>query len=298
MLFVGAAGLLLVVAALAAPAMRPPEAQTHVALEPVAAPQTAGEAVAEALADVAEAVTGAAANVLGDPPGYTRVKAPGLPEGPRRVGIQAGHWLTEQAPPALARLVTQTGTSWNGIKEWQINLDIAQRVAKILMAKGLVVDVLPTTIPPGYVADAFVSLHGDGDGVGAKSGFKLAHSTRRTQYEDALQNILTEEYAAATGLAYDRTGVTGGMRNYYAHSWTRNKYSTMPHTPSVILEMGFVSNDHDRWLLTTEADTVAGGIANGILRFLDDHPREKLFGDDLLIPPFRFVPVPTASPGR
>ena len=48
----------------------------------------------------------------GDPPGYTRIPAPSVEPGPRRVGIQIGHWQTDNVPPELRRLEIQTGTSW------------------------------------------------------------------------------------------------------------------------------------------------------------------------------------------
>ena len=248
-------------------------------------------------ADAAAAVAAVGAKTSpGDPPGWVRIPKPAI-SGPRRVGIQAGHWRTNEAPPELRQLLTQTGTSWGGHTEWETNLDIAERVAAILRAKGLVADVLPTIVPPGYVADAFVSLHSDGDGTGEKSGFKLAHSTRRTPHEDALQRLLTEAYAAGTGLEYDAAGITGGMRGYYAHSWSRVRWSTSPFTPSVILEMGFLSNDHDRGLIVDEPDLLAGAIATGILRFLDATPREALFGQDLVIPPAPPRRTPSPSPG-
>jgi N-acetylmuramoyl-L-alanine amidase len=227
---------------------------------------------------------------------FTRVPKPVLPAGPRRVGIQAGHWETEKAPPELWRLLTQTGTSWNGINEVTINLDVANRVKRILERQGLVVDVLPTTIPPGYVADAFVALHGDGDGTGANSGFKMAFSSRRTPYEAALLQSIKTHYGAATGLSYDAGRISRQMLGYYAMSWTRNKYSTAPHTPSVILEMGYVSNDGDRELMMERPDVVAGGIAEGILRFLETHPRDKLFGQDLIVPAVTQFRAPTPSP--
>ena len=227
---------------------------------------------------------------------YTRVTKPTL-TGPRRVGIQAGHWLTTEAPPELWRLVAQTGTSWQGVKEVDINLDIAKRIKAILEPKGIVVDVLPTTIPPGYVADAFIALHGDGDGTGENSGFKMAYATRRTPYEQDLLLAIKADYKAATGLTYDLARVSRGMLAYYAMSWQRTKYSTAPHTPSVILEMGYVSNDGDRELMTEHGDVVAAAIASGIVRFLNDHPREKLFGQDLLVPALpAFGPVPAPSP--
>jgi N-acetylmuramoyl-L-alanine amidase len=272
-------------------------------VDPADSPASADQAVAPDASAAPLATIAPAVGASGFPaspratPTLMRVPKPVLPDGPRRIGIQAGHWLTELAPPELGRILTQTGTSWNGLNEREINLDIAQRIERILEGKGFVVDVLPTTVPPGYLADAFVSLHGDGDGTGANSGFKMAFSSRRTPYESALLQTIKDVYAIATGLPYDSARISSGMRGYYAHSWTRVKYSTAPFTPSVILEMGYVSNDHDRYLMTTKADVLASAIASGIVRFLEAHPRDKLFGQDLLVPQtvFRFA---TPSPAR
>jgi N-acetylmuramoyl-L-alanine amidase len=231
----------------------------------------------------------------GDPPGYVRISPPKVPDGPRRVGIQAGHWMTDNVPPELQRLEDQTGASWDGIDEVDINLDIAQRVATLLRSKGLAVDVLPTTVPAGYVADAVVALHADSDGVGDNSGFKMAHSTRRSPYEEQLMNDVKDEYAAATGLDYDPGHVTRNMTNYYLFAWNRFRSSTSPFTPSVILEMGYLSNDGDRALMIDQADTVATGIANGILRFLGEVPSTSIFGKDLVLPPTRAFPIPTET---
>lgn len=221
-----------------------------------------------------------------------RVKKPLVPEGPRRIGIQVGHWEAETAPPELgARIRTETGTSWAGVQERQINRDIALRLERILETQGFIVDVLPVTIPTHYLADAFVSLHGDGDGTGENSGFKMAYSTRRTPFEAELLAAIRESYGAATGLPYDQDRVTRNMTGYYAHNWRRYQNATSPFTPSVILEMGYVSNARDRALMTTRPDVVANGIAAGIVRFLEAHPRETLFGKDLMVQPSRF-PLP------
>jgi len=249
--------------------------------------------------DTAAAVAAAGAKTApGDPPGWVRIPKPTVPAGPRRVGIQAGHWRTSEAPPELWQLISQTGASSGGATETETNLEIAEKVAELLRGKGIVVDVLPTIITPGYLADAVVALHSDGDPSGVKSGFKLAHSTRRTPHEDALQRFLTEEYGAATGLPYDAQGISGNMRNYYLNSWSRVRYSTSPFTPSVILEMGFLTNSHDRHLIVNEQDLLANAIATGILKFLDATPREALFGQDLVVPPLRSrFPSPTPTPG-
>lgn len=230
------------------------------------------------------------ASSRGSSPATMRVQKPAMPEGPRRIGIQIGHWEAENAPNELAALRTRTGTSWAGIDERDINRDIARRIEAVLEAQGYIVDLLPAIIPTRYLADAFVSLHGDGDGTGANSGYKLAYSTRRTPYEAALLEAIKETYGAATGLAYDADRITRDMTGYYAHNWLRYQSATSPFTPSVIIEMGFVSHAGDRRLMTTKGDVVAKGIADGIVKFLEAHPRELLFGQDLLVQQGRFRP--------
>ena len=233
----------------------------------------------------------------GDPPGYTRVPAPKFEGGARRIGIQIGHWMTDNVPPELRRLEIQTGTSWDGITETQVSLQIATRLAALLRSHGYIVDILPTTVPSGYLADTFVSLHMDGDGTGENSGFKLAHGSRRGPYEQQLLDAIKDEYGAATELPYDALRISAGMRGYYGFSWQRYRSATSPFTPSVILEMGFLSNDGDRALMMDRPDLVAGAIGSGIERFLSEVPSTELFGRDLLLPPTRpAFPTPSPSP--
>lgn len=215
-----------------------------------------------------------------------------VPTGPRRVAIQAGHWKSDEAPDELRRLIPQTGAEWEGVTEVEINLDIAQRVGVILNSKGIAVDILPTTIPVGYAADAFVALHADSDGVGSNSGFKMAHGARRGPYEDALLTDIKTAFAAATGRDYDPIHITNAMRGYYPFSWSRFQHAVAAHTPAVILEMGYLSNDDDRALMLDRADVVAGSIADGIMNFLNDTPRSKIFGQDLVVPAFPSRPSP------
>ena len=232
--------------------------------------------------------------------GVVRLPKPKLdPNGPRRVGIQIGHWQTTEVPKEYGtRIQTQTGTSWGAYTEVDVTSEIADRIAALLTAQGIRVDILPTTVPEGYLADAFVSLHCDGDGVGELSGFKLAHGNRRGAYEDKLMKAITDSYAKATGLPYDAQHVSRGMTGYYGFNWSRFLHAASPFTPATIIELGFLSNDDDRELLVDHPDVVASGVVNGILAFLDANPRSKLFAEDLLIPstPFRQGPVASPSP--
>jgi N-acetylmuramoyl-L-alanine amidase len=217
-----------------------------------------------------------------------RIPKPAMPSGARRIGIQVGHLDTDKVPAELGtRIIYQTGTSWGGVNEVDVNLDIAQRMKAQLVARGYIVDIIPTTVPPGYLADVFIALHGDGDETGENSGFKLAHGSRRGPYEDRLMNLVRDEYAKVTGLDYDAEHVSRAMTAYYAFNWGRYQHAAAAHTPAVILEMGYLSNGHDRDIMVNRADGVATAIVNGIQKFLDEVPRSKIFGEDLVVPPGR-----------
>lgn len=225
-----------------------------------------------------------------------RVPRPIVPPGPRRVGLQAGHWQTELVPEELRRLEHATGASGGGVAEAKVNLDIANRVVALLRAHGYHVDVLPTTVPTNYLADVFLSLHADGSADPGMRGFKAAHGSRRGPYEGQLVQAVVEEYGRATGLPVDPI-VSRNMRGYYAFSWSRFQSSVAPHTPAAILEMGFLSNAADRSLLLGRPDVVATGVANGVLRFLHEVPEGAPFAEDLVVAPFiPFRPAPTPTP--
>ena len=194
------------------------------------------------------------------------------------------------------RITFQTGTSWAGVDEVEVNFDIAQRVKAQLVARGYVVDIIPTTVPPGYLADVFLALHMDGDETQQKSGFKIAHGSRRGPYEDKLVSLLREEYAKQTGLDWDAEGISRNMTDYYRFNWGRYQHAAAAHTPAAILEMGFLSNGHDRALMLDHGDGVALAIVNGIQRFLDEVPSSKIFGEDLIVPQQRGRASPSPTP--
>jgi hypothetical protein len=187
----------------------------------------------------------------------------------KRVGIQAGHWLTADAPDELASLRTSTGAEAAGYREVDLNLKIANLVADILRGKGIQVDVLPTTIPVKYQADAFVAIHSDADGSAAR-GFKIARNGRSLipAQDDALMQSLYSAYGKITGLPTS-DAITSAMRYYYAFSAARREHTVADNTPAAIVEMGYLTNSRDRNLMLDSSDVVANGIAQGILDFLN-----------------------------
>jgi N-acetylmuramoyl-L-alanine amidase len=190
---------------------------------------------------------------------------------PFKIGLQVGHYKSNELPDQLSRLADNTGTYGGGRSEVDLNMDIATRVAWLLRAAGMQVDVLPATVPSGYAADAFIAIHADGSSSSAARGFKI--STRwssKVAVQDArLVELLTDAYRAATALPED-SNVTRNMRGYYAYSPRRPNYRVSNFTPGAIVEMGFMTNATDRKLMFNSPDKVATGIANGIKAFLKE----------------------------
>jgi len=215
-------------------------------------------------------------------PGKARLLRPTQLPPTRRVAIQIGHWKVDEAPDEFPNLRFQGGGSFDGVDEVDVNIDIAQRVAALLRGRGITVELLPATIPPGYLADVFVSLHADGDDYREARGFKIAHGVYRGPHEAALVSALTDTYADATGLPWN-DNVSGDMTDYYAFAWYRYVHALSPFTPAAIVEMGYLSHEDDREVLLTRQTVVAQGIANGIIRFLGEKARSVLFAQDIVV---------------
>jgi N-acetylmuramoyl-L-alanine amidase-like protein len=245
-----------IIADAAPPASAPPSPQPAVAAEPTATPT----------------------------PSVEPTPTPRPAGTPPRVGLQVGHWKANELPEELARLRTSTGARAAGYTEAEVNLAIAQRVAALLEQHGIVVDVLPATVPMGYDADVFVSIHADGSQSAGARGFKIATPWRASRAAQHLLDTLRAEYDSATGLPWD-DAITFNMRGYYAFNFRRHEYSVARTTPAVIIETGFLTSATDRAMLIGQPDRVAAGIANGIIRYLNE--RDPNDGAALLPPEFR-----------
>lgn len=208
---------------------------------------------------------------------------PRPPGTPPRVGLHVGHWQAADLPDELARLRGSVGAVVDGYREVDINMDVAGRVATLLQARGISVDVLPATVPPGYDADAFVAIHADGSENRARRGFKLATPWRTSRASQHLHDTLRAEYAALTGLPWD-DAITVNMRGYYAFNYNRHEHVIARTTPAVIIEMGFLSNSTDRAFLLEQPHIAALAITNGIERYVNE--RDPTDGAALLPPEF------------
>lgn len=190
------------------------------------------------------------------------------PDGPVRVGLQVGHWKVAEVPEELENLKRNTGARGGGKDEWEVAHAIAEETRALLAPYGVVVDLLPATVPQDYVADAVVAIHADGNPDPSVTGYKLAAPRRDLSGRAALLAwYLDRAYARGTGMRLD-PNVTPNMRGYYAFNWRRYDHALHPMTPAVILETGFLTSPADRRILVQDPAIAARGIAEALVGFL------------------------------
>jgi len=191
--------------------------------------------------------------------------------GQKQVALQVGHWKMEEVPWELRALDQERQAQGGGKMEWEVNLTIAQETAKILEAEGIGVTLLPAILPSIYGADVFVAIHADQNpSLPHASGFKVAASAF-DQSRDAkrLAQRLGEEYRKATWLTKE-SYIPSSMPYYYAFNSSKFLYAVHPATPAAIIETGYLPNPRDRAVILTNPHMAAQGIAQGILKFLEE----------------------------
>ncbi len=188
------------------------------------------------------------------------------PEGPVRIGLQAGHWKANEAPRELSGL-RDNGTAWRGTPEWELNLAIAEETAGKLKELGYEVDVLPAVVPPSYRAHLFIAIHADGSNDPNANGYRVATPrSDPTGRASGFAALLEKSYGEVTSLRPLPT-VTRRMRNYYAFNFRRYEHALHPMTIGVIIETGFMTSARDRQVILSEPEKAAQGIVNAITAF-------------------------------
>ncbi|MCS6907286.1 MAG: N-acetylmuramoyl-L-alanine amidase [Anaerolineales bacterium] len=182
---------------------------------------------------------------------------PTLPYAPE-VGLVAGHYGNDSGAVCP-----------DGLREVDINLNIATLVQKMLTQRGVKSEILQEFDPKlnGYRATLLLSIHADSCAYinDEASGYKVAAALMNSQPEKSarLVNCLRSHYAITTGLKHHKS-VTLDMTYYHAFN------EIHPETVAAIIEVGFMNLD--RVLLTQKPELVASGITNGILCYLNNEP--------------------------
>lgn len=210
-----------------------------------------------------------------------------------------GHLDNDQVPEELSGLTNnRAGAVSSGYNERDTVAVIVELVAAELRSADIVVDILPTTVPRGYVADAFVSVHADGNSNTGVRGFKIAGPRR--DYSGVSQDLvaaLYTSYEQATNLPIDPS-ISRRMTAYYAFNWPRYEHAVHPNTPSVIVETGFLTNAADRSLLIHKPAQVAQGIADGVLTFLHSDTQHRPTPVALSVPTVPIIRTIECAPIR
>lgn len=171
--------------------------------------------------------------------------------GPLRIALVAGHRGSDSG-----------AVCDDGLQEVQINEAVASKTQALLESSGLPVTVFGEFDERinGFSSIALVSLHADSCTPldPTFSGFKT--TVNNSPQGDLLKTCVEQNYANITGLGIHETTITDDMTHYHAF---RN---VSAEAPALLLEMGFMYNDRE--LLTTQSDTVAQAVANGILCFI------------------------------
>ncbi|GAB4578307.1 MAG: hypothetical protein Fur0022_10420 [Anaerolineales bacterium] len=171
------------------------------------------------------------------------------------LGIVAGHWGNDSGAVCP-----------DGLQEVQVNLIVANLVRDRLIAEGFAVDLLEEFDDrlQGYRALALVSIHADSCNYinDQATGYKVAAALASPSPEKAgrLTACIRDRYFKATGMSYHSGSITADMTSYHAFD------EIDPETPAAIIEIGFLNLD--RQILTQYPESIADGIAQGILCYI------------------------------
>ncbi|MEK7673959.1 MAG: N-acetylmuramoyl-L-alanine amidase [Patescibacteria group bacterium] len=200
-----------------------------------------------------------------------KINRANTPKNKAKISIQIGHLLEEELPLELINLGKNGGAKINRVKEVEINKSVAEKVKENLKNNGYNnVEIVSALLSQDYYSDVFVAIHSNIDEKNV-SGFLISAPYKDySEKGDYLKNAIISEYTKSTGMKFiDYKSLN--MTKYYSFNWSRFKRAINPTTPAVILEIGNLRNINDLITITIGQDKVAKGIADGIIKFLNEN---------------------------
>ena len=175
-----------------------------------------------------------------------------VPKGTRKVVIDAGHGGSDY------------GAIRNGINEKDITLDVAKRVETLLKKEGYAVKMTRTS-------DVYVSLQGRCDISNAYDPDIFVSIHVNSSVRPEITGIETHYYhQESMSLAQTLHSSLASNINSKNRGLFKSKFYVINHTtaPSILMEIGFISNDGERAQLVSEkrkqdtAKAIAEGVKN------------------------------------
>jgi len=161
---------------------------------------------------------------------------------------------------------TDVGATRSGINEKDINLDVAKKVANILIKKGINVEMT-------HWQDETLGLQERVDFAGAKNADVFVSIHTNASVKPEIYGIETHYYND-NSMDFAQTvqnSLIAGTQGF-DRGILKSKFYVINHTtmPAILVEMGFISNDDDRNNLLSEQykQQLAEAIANGVTGFL------------------------------
>ncbi|MBR5509683.1 MAG: N-acetylmuramoyl-L-alanine amidase [Lachnospiraceae bacterium] len=203
------------------------------------------------------------------------------------VVIDAGHQQkgnSEKEPigpgaaQTKAKVTGGTTGRTTGLKEYELNLQVALKLEKILQERGYEVLMVRTVhevnmsnseraaVANEADADVFIRIHANGSDNSSVNGAMTICQTRSNPYNGelyeqsrALSDCVLEAFVEKTGAKKQRVWETDTMSGI---NWAN--------VPTTIVEMGYMTNPTEDQNMASEEyqDLMAEGMADGIDRFL------------------------------
>lgn len=202
------------------------------------------------------------------------------------VVIDAGHQAhgnSSQEPvgpgasETKAKVSSGTSGRYSGVPEYQVNLQIAQKLQAYLESKGVTVVMVRQSndvdisnseraaIANSNNASLFVRIHCDGSENSSRSGFStLVPGSNQWTSPIVAQSKVAGQYVQSAAIAatgandlgiVERTDLSG-------FNWCE--------VPTILCECGFMTNQNEDMLLTSDdyQQKIATGIGNGVIQYL------------------------------
>lgn len=176
-----------------------------------------------------------------------------------------------------AKVSSGTAGCYTGIPEYELNLAVSFMLKDLLEARGYAVVMVRTIhdvnisnaersqMANDLQADAFVRIHANSSDDSEANGILTICQTKENPYNG---DLFEQSYLLSQLVLDEMVATTGAERRYVWKTDTMTGINWC-RVPVTIVEMGFMSNEGEDILLSSDAYRwlVAEGIANGLDRY-------------------------------